>query len=151
MLTVMSHSVEDLIWETRRLFQTLTIVADEALKPLRIKGSDRALIEFLVREPHPISLAALARKRSVSRQHIHQSLGRLRNPRWIEQTLDPRDARSILLRLTDEGRSLWKQIRAIDRVVLRKIARDVEPSAVQAATQTLRKIRMQLQRKNDDD
>jgi len=147
----MSHPVEDLIWETRRLFQALTIVADEAFKPLYIKGSDRALIEFLVREPHPISLAALARKRSVSRQHIHQSLGRLRNPRWIEQTPDPRDARSILLRLTDEGRSLWKQIRAIDRVVLRKIARDVEPSAVLAATQTLRKVRMQLQRKNDDD
>jgi len=151
MLTFMSHPVEDLIWETRRLFQALTIVADEALKPLHIKGSDRALIEFLVREPHPISLAALARKRSVSRQHIHQSLRRLRNPGWIEQTPDSRDARSILLRLTAEGRSLWKQIRAIDRMVLRKIARDVEPSAVQAATQTLRKIRMQLQRKNDDD
>jgi DNA-binding MarR family transcriptional regulator len=141
----MSHAVEELLWETRRLFQALAVAADEALKPLNIKGSDRALIEFLVREPRPISLAALARKRSVSRQHIHQSLRRLRNPRWIEQTPDPEDARSILLCLTPEGRSLWKEIRVIDRILLRKIARDIEPSAVRVATETLRNIRQVLQ------
>lgn len=145
----MGHPVEELIWETRRLFQDLAVAADEALKPLDINGSDRALIEFLVREPHPINLAALARKRSVSRQHIHQSLRRLRNPRWIEQIPDPNDARSILLRLTAEGRSFWKRIRMIDQNVLRKVASNVEPSAVRSATQTLRKIRSNL-RKNDD-
>jgi len=145
----MSHPVEELIWETRRLFQDLAVTADEALEPLDINGSDRALIEFLVREPHPISLTALARKRSVSRQHIHQSLRRLRNPRWIEQTPDPNDASSILLCITAEGRSLWKRIRTIDRKVLRKVARNVEPSAVRSATQTLRKIRSNLG-KNDD-
>ena len=141
----MSKSVEDLIWETRRLFQALSVAADEALKPLNITAGDRALIEFLVRESEPVSLAELARKRSVSRQHIHQSLTRLRNPDWIEKSPDPGDARSVLLRLTDEGRSLWNEIRAIDRVVLRKIARRVDTAAVEAATETLRNVRNALQ------
>lgn len=143
----MNHPAEDLIWETRRLFQALAMSADEALKPLHITGSDRALIEFLVRETRPISIAALARKRSVSRQHIHQSLRRLRDPRWVEQKPDPGDARSILLRITPEGRSLWKQIRRIDRTLLRKVSRVAEPSAIRSATQILRHMRQALEEK----
>src|SRR4051812_48472566 len=110
----MPDVVEELVWETRRLFRALSATADEALKPLHITASERALIEFLAREPRPISLAELARKRSVSRQHIHQSLHKLRNPAWIEKRPDPHDARSVLLQLTTQGRALWKQIRAID-------------------------------------
>jgi DNA-binding MarR family transcriptional regulator len=139
------QDLEELIWETRRLFQALAIAADEALKPLQIKASERAMIEFLARESQPISLAELARKRSVSRQHIHQSLGRLRNPRLIERTPDPNDARSVLLFLTDEGRSLWKEIRKIDHAFLQKLARRTDTRKVQAATKTLREIRHALE------
>src|SRR5262245_9970427 len=142
----MSEAVEGLIWETRRLFRAMAAAADEALKPLKITASERALIEFLAKESAPISLAELARKRSVSRQHIHQSLNRLRNPAWIERLPDPEDARSILLRLTDEGRSLWKEIRGIDRIVLRRIARRVDATKVESATKTLREIREALQK-----
>src|SRR5690349_10265678 len=127
------QDVEELIWETRRLFQALARAADEALKPLGIKASERALIEFLAKESQPISLAELARKRSVSRQHIHQSLGRLKNPGLIARTPDPNDARSVLLRLTDEGRSLWKEIRKIDHAFLKKLAHRTDARRVQAA------------------
>jgi len=144
------EDLEALIWETRRLFQALAIAADHALRPLQIKSSERALIEFLAKESQPISLAELARKRSVSRQHIHQSLGRLRNPRLIERTLDPNDARSVLLRLTDEGRSLWKEIRKIDHAFLQKLARRTDARKVQAATKTLREIRHALGGKHHD-
>ena len=142
--------LEGLIWETRRLFRALTEAADEALQPLGITASDRALIEFLAREPGPISLAALARKRSVSRQHIHQSLGRLRDPRWIARQPDPDDARSTLLQLTDEGRSLWKEIRAVDRAVLRRLARPLDAAKVKAATGTLHDLRRALQGDDHD-
>jgi len=142
----MAHPVESLLWETRRLFRELAAAADEALKPLNITASERALIEFLSKESAPISLTELARKRSVSRQHIHQSLNRLRKPDWIEKLPDPNDARSILLRLSDEGRALWKEIRGIDRILLRKIARRMNTARVQAATDTLREIREALQK-----
>jgi DNA-binding MarR family transcriptional regulator len=138
-------AVESLIWETRRLFRVLAEAADEALKPLDITASERALIEFLARESGPISMADLARKRSVSRQHIHQSLDRLRNPGWIERQQDPDDARSAVLHLTDEGRAVWKQIRASDRRILRRIARHVDAIKAQAAANALREIRKALQ------
>jgi DNA-binding MarR family transcriptional regulator len=139
------EAVESLIWETRRLFRVVAEAADEALQPLHITASERALIEFLARESGPISVADLARKRSVSRQHIHQSLERLRNPKWIDRRQHPNDARSVMLRLTEEGRSLWKQIRAADRTILRRIARHIDPAKAQAAAKALREIREALQ------
>jgi DNA-binding MarR family transcriptional regulator len=145
-----SKDIEGLVWETRRLFRALATVADEALKPLGITASDRALIEFLAKEPAAITLAELARKRAVSRQHIHQSLNRLRNPDWIERSADPRDARSVTLRLTAEGQSLWRQIREIDQRLLKRIARRADLANVTRATKTLRAIRKLLQEGSHD-
>jgi DNA-binding MarR family transcriptional regulator len=141
----MSDAVESLMWEVRRLFRAMAVAGDEALEPLGITGSDRALIESLARERGPISLAELARKRSVSRQHIHQSLARLRDARWIDRTPDPRDARSVRLRLTDHGRSLWQEIKRIDRIELGKIARQIDPWRVRTATETLQEIRQVIE------
>jgi MarR family transcriptional regulator for hemolysin len=141
MLTIMPAALESLIWETRRLFRALSVAADHLLEPLGISASDRALIEFLARETEPISLAELARKRSVSRQHIHQSLARLRNPAWIEKTTDPNDARSLQLRLTDEGHRLWGEIRAIDKAFLRRLARQVDIAGAQQAANFLHRVR----------
>jgi DNA-binding MarR family transcriptional regulator len=138
------EALEGLFWETRRLFRALARAADEALEPLGISAGDRALIEFLAREPGPISIAELARKRSVSRQHIHQSLSRLSNPAWIERFSDPNDARSISLTLSASGRALWQKIRRIDRAFLRRVARNFDTREVQAATKTLRHVRKVL-------
>jgi DNA-binding MarR family transcriptional regulator len=146
----MSKAVEGLLWETRRLFRVLATAADEALQPLNITASDRALIEFLAREPHPISLAELARKRSVSRQHIHQSITRLPNPRWIDKQPDPDDARSVLLHLTPEGQSLWKEIKSIDRAILRRISKHIRTYAAHAAAATLREVREALEEESHD-
>jgi DNA-binding MarR family transcriptional regulator len=146
----MAMAVETLTWEIRRLFRALAAKADESLKPLQLTASERAVIEFLARESGPISLAALARKRSVSRQHIHQSLNRLANPKWVERRPDPEDARSVSLRLTDEGRSLWRKIRAVDRAMLREIGRNVSSEDARAAARTLRQMRKALQGGIDD-
>jgi len=142
--------VEALLWETRRLFRELSAAADGALEPLGLTASDRALLEFLARESGPISLAELARKRAVSRQHIHQSLARLPNPRWIAKSPDPHDARSVVLQLTGEGRSIWKEIRAIDRTVLRRITQRVSTGKLQQATRTLQEIRKVLKGHSHD-
>jgi DNA-binding MarR family transcriptional regulator len=142
-----SDDLERLLWETRRLFQALAAKADEALKPLGLTGADRALIEFLSREAKPISVAALARKRNISRQHIHQTLARLRKPNWVERLPDPNHARSVLLTLSDDGREAWKQIRVIDRRILKRLGARVDPQAVRKAADTLHHLREQLSAK----
>jgi DNA-binding MarR family transcriptional regulator len=142
-LTIMAEAVEELLWETRRLFRTAA-AADRALAPLGLTAGDRALLEFLAREPGPISVAELARRRSVSRQHIHQSLDRLPNAAWIERTADPHDARSLRLRLTAEGRALWRKIRRVDKAMLQRIGRHVDDARARAAARTLRELRRAL-------
>jgi DNA-binding MarR family transcriptional regulator len=139
------ETLEALLWETRRLFRGAAAAADAALGPLGITAGDRALIELLARETEPISIAALARKRSVSRQHVHQSLQRLPNPAWVERLPDPNDARSVALRLSRSGRALWAQIRSVDRTLLKRTKRGLDPSKLRAATKTLRDVREALE------
>lgn len=142
----MTDPLETFFWENRRLFREAAAVADKALQHLKIDASARALLEFLARETDSISLSELARKRSVSRQHIHQSLARL-NPKWVQKLPDPSDARSVRLTLTREGRVFWNKIRAADRSLLRRLTQHVNASELQRATAFIRHIRKLLQEK----
>jgi DNA-binding MarR family transcriptional regulator len=141
----MQDPVEAFLWENRRLFRSAATAADRALAPLRIDAGQRALLEFLAREPRPVSLSALARKRSVSRQHIHQSLARLRERDWVDRLPDPEDSRSVLLRLSDSGRRFWKQVRTVDRGLLQRVRRHVSGVELERASQTVRKVRRLLE------
>src|SRR4051794_24152611 len=136
----MPASLESLLRENRRLFRAVAAAADAALAPLGIQAGDRALLEFLARETAPISISELARKRAVSRQHIHQSLNHLPNPRWIEKPADPADARSVCLQMSEDGRGFWKEIRAVDQALLRRISRRIGDSGIEPASKTLRRI-----------
>jgi len=139
-------AVEELIWEVRRTFRALSVTADRAMERLGISAGDRAVLEFLSREDVPISLAALARKHNVSRQHIHQSVNRLRNAAWIEKVPDPADARTVLLCLSPAGQKFWNQIRVQDRAVLRRLSGLADPEQCRTAADTLHAIRTHLQK-----
>jgi DNA-binding MarR family transcriptional regulator len=137
----MRTHIEELLWENRRLFRSLAAAADKALEPLGITAGQRALLEFLARERGAVSLSALARKRSVSRQHIHQTLNSLPDPAWVERLPDPADARSVLLRLSSQGAAFWKRVRAVDRVLIQRIQTSSDRKSVESATATLRTLR----------
>ena len=136
----MMQPIEELIWETRRLFRELGQALDRALAPLGVTAAERALLEFLAHEEAPVSLSEIARQRAVSRQHIHQTLSRL-NRRWVDRADDPGDARSVAVRLSREGRALWKQIRQVDGEFLQRIEAQLDERRVRTATATLRKVR----------
>jgi len=136
----MTRATEDLVWEVRRLFRELGQAADAMLAPLGITAAERALLEFLAKEKEPITLSEIARKRSVSRQHVHQTLSRL-NQVWIVRSADPTDARSVILSLSLNGRDFWSRIRVADSELLERLERIVPAKEVRAATATLRKIR----------
>jgi hypothetical protein len=52
----MIQPIEELIWETRRLFRELGQASDMALAPLGVTAAERALLEFLAHEEVPVSL-----------------------------------------------------------------------------------------------
>ena len=137
-------ALEQLIGELRRAFRELAEAADQQLRPLGIHASERAFLEFLAREQEPISLSQLARKYSVSRQHIQQTLRRLPHPEWVEEIEDPGDERTVLLRLSPKGRAAWEKIRVADRVFLDRLARRFPTEQLSAATGTIQQLRVEL-------
>jgi DNA-binding MarR family transcriptional regulator len=139
-----AESLEQLIWELRRAFRELAAAADRELQKIGIQAGDRAFLEFLAREAEPVSLSDLARKYSVTRQHIHQTLRRLPNPEWVDEVPDATDGRTVLLRLSRKGRAAWNRIRDLDRAFLSKLAGRLSRERVAAATDLLRQIRHEL-------
>jgi DNA-binding MarR family transcriptional regulator len=136
-----AEALEQLIWELRRTFRELAAAADLELRKIGIHAGDRAFLEFLARETEPISLSDLARKYSVTRQHIHQTLRNLPNPQWVEEVPDVADGRTVLLRLSPKGRATWSRIRDLDHAFLRRLAGRLSQERVAIATDLLRQLR----------
>lgn len=136
-----TQPIEELVWELRRAFRDLGVAADRLLAPLGITVGDRALLEFLTREAEPVTISNLARKRSVSRQHIHQSLKRLPDPAWVECLPDPEDRRNVRLRLSAKGRAFWRRLRSRDEAFFARLAPKLPRAEVTAATRLLRDLR----------
>ena len=136
--------LEQLIWELRRTFRELAAAADRELQKIGMRTGDRAFLEFLARETEPVSLSDLARKYSVSRQHIHQTLQRLPNPEWVDRVPDAEDGRTVLLQLSRHGRATWNRIRDLDRAFLGRLAGRLSAERVVAATELLRQVRHEL-------
>ena len=139
----MAHATEELLWEVRRLFRELGQAADAVLAPLGVTAAERALLEFLAKETSPVTLSEIARKRAVSRQHIHQTLSRL-HPDWVDRSADPSDARSVALSLSRKGREMWGRIRVADGELLSRLEHRVPAKDARAATATLRTLREAL-------
>jgi DNA-binding MarR family transcriptional regulator len=138
------ESLEELIWEIRRAFRELTVAADRELRALAIEAGDRAFLEFLARETEAVSLSELARKYSVSRQHIHQTLRRLPHPEWVEEIADSADRRIVRLQLSEQGRACWERIRAVDRAFLSLLAGRLPQERVEEAAGLLRQLRREI-------
>ena len=143
-------AVERLVWEIRRAFQDLSAAADRKLERLEIRARDRAFLEFLAREPAPISLSAIAQKYSVSRQHVHQTYHALSHPEWVEEVPDPDDRRAVLLRLSRTGRAMWKRIRTIDETLFSQMGSHLDSAKTVSATSLLQELRQQLAKEVED-
>lgn len=133
--------LEAFTWELRRAFRELAAAADRELGPLGISARDRALLEFLAREPAPVTLSELARRRSVSRQHIHQSLRGLSDPGWVDEVTDPSDRRNVLLSLSRKGRAFWENIQTYDQAYFARLAPRFQAEEIRSAVQMLKKLR----------
>ena len=137
-------TLEEFIWELRRTFRDLADAADQQLRVMNIQAADRALVEFLARERKPVSISQLARKYSVSRQHIQQTLRRLPHPEWIEEAADPADRRTVMLCLSRQGYAAWKRIREADGAFLNRLSRRFTKEKVRAGTDLLKQLRREL-------
>lgn len=150
-MSVSPDLLEETCWEIRRAFRDLAAAADAELAPLGIRAADRALLEWIVREKGAVSLSELARKRSVSRQYIHQMWKRLPDPGWIQARPDPDDRRSLLLSLSPKGRAFWKRVRTADAAFFARLSPAWTRAETESVQRALRCLRAALRPDGADD
>lgn len=131
------------VWLLRRLFRALGQAADRRLRPHGISAADRAVMEFL----HPdlaLSVPEIARKYSVSRQHVQVTVNSLLEKNLVVTSENPRHRRSPLVQLTEQGRGLFTSILERDRQVLDDLFGGLQPADVHTTRTTLQFLLDQL-------
>jgi DNA-binding MarR family transcriptional regulator len=98
-----------LIWQIRRLFQSLRSVSEVLLQGSGINPSQRAVLEFLHLQ-QPQTVARMAREKSVSRQHVQTVVNELLALGLVETLNNPAHKRSPLVQTTRAGNKLFKAI-----------------------------------------
>ena len=78
---------------------------EAALEPLGLSLAKFGALSTLVAADAPLPLSTLAERCACVRSNITQLVDRLEAEKLVARVHDPRDRRSILAELTDEGRS----------------------------------------------
>ena len=104
-------------WTTRRLFQRLGTEFEPVPSGAPLSAPQRAVLEFLDRGG-PQTVPALARSRSVSRQHIQSSVNELAALGWLQTQPNPAHRRSPLIALTQSGRGRLAAAQAIEASIV---------------------------------
>ena len=128
-----------LIWQTRRLFQRLRATSDELLDATGINSSQRAVLEFLSGQP-PQTVPAVAREKTVSRQHIQTVVNDLLDLGLVEAIDNPSHKRSPMIRTTAAGEALFDAIRSNERELLAALAKHFSSQDLRVALATLESL-----------
>ena len=129
-------SVETLFNETRLLFNTLKLWAEGVHPGSEITLPMRAVLELLLLEG-AAPVPAMARARSVSRQHIQQQVDALVDKGLVERRENPAHRRSPLIGLSDKGRAWIQTMRSEELDALARLQSGVSDDAVSEAAQVL--------------
>jgi DNA-binding MarR family transcriptional regulator len=105
----------------------------------------RALLEFLQRNG-PTAVPDVARARHVSRQHIQTLANRLKSARLMQLVPNPAHERSALMTLTPVGEKLIARMKAREGRRYADTDFGVGAARVKAATETLRQVRVALEK-----
>lgn len=134
--------------EVRRAFHQLAALAEGLHDEAGLAAGHRGVLESLWRSGEQ-TVPALARARPVSRQHIQVLVNELIARRWVEARPNPAHRRSPLLGLTTKGRAVFEAMRERERGWLSSARLSVSVLEMDAATETLRRLREHLARAAD--
>jgi DNA-binding MarR family transcriptional regulator len=126
--------------ETIALFHRLRWVAEQIYGEDGRSTARRGILRGLVRYG-PQTVPALARARSVTRQHTQEVVDRLARDRLIELVTNPAHARSRLVRATPRGEALVQHMDAVDARVLDRISDRFSRRELVVAAETVRAVR----------
>jgi DNA-binding MarR family transcriptional regulator len=141
---VMPADLEGLLVEILRAFQDLR-AAGAHIGLVADQGGEWGLIQTLTVEG-PMTMSALARRRSVSRQYIQKIASFPIRKGWIALEPNPADRRAPLMVVTDRGqRRLRIRRQRIDRA-LRSMSSHCIAEDIAKATATVAQVRALLEK-----
>lgn len=126
--------------ETIALYHRLRWVAEEIYGQEGRSTARRGLLRGLVRYGAQ-TVPALARARSVTRQHVQEVVDRLEESGLVERIENPRHARSPLIRATRRGEALVQKMDEVDARVLVAAAGAISERDLAITLRTLRSLR----------
>lgn len=135
-----SGELRAVVDETIALFDRLRWVSERIYGPAGRSGARRGILRGLVRFG-PQTVPALARARSVTRQHVQAVVDDLVADGYAALAPNPSHARSRLVRATPLGEALVRRMDEIDVRVLGLVGRDLPARDLELAARTLRAVR----------
>lgn len=133
-------ALERLMDEVRALFHRLRIAVEEAHGQGSLSGGLRGVLLDLERNG-PRTVPQMARKRSVSRQHIQVLANRLVEEGLVEFTRNPSHKRSNLVRLTAKGKGALDAMLDREQSLMKQLAAGLSKKELRNAAATLRAVR----------
>ena len=124
------------IWKIRRVFQQLRNASDTLLEDIGINASQRALLEVLDEE-EGISVPQIAKRLSVSRQHIQTLVNELLEKGLAETAENPAHKRSPLVFSTASGKKLFASIKESEAKMLKVLAPNFSNTDLAISMKTL--------------
>lgn len=122
--------------EVRRLFHTLSRVAESIHSDIGITAGQRALLESLSESPGR-TVPEIARSRGVTRQHIQTLANQLLDKNLVETRDNPAHKRSPVLRLTAAGERCFDEIRRREGAILKTMDREFRDCDLGAVVECL--------------
>jgi DNA-binding MarR family transcriptional regulator len=128
----------------QRAARALARLFDEALRPVGLTSGQFSLLNALNR-PQPPAMAPVAKLLAMDRTTLTAALKPLERKGWVAVTEDPKDRRSRLLHLTQDGRDalaaavpIWREMHADLEAGLPAI----EPDSLRGALNSLSQSKM---------
>ena len=138
-------SPEGLFQEAEALFQVAKRWSETLHSELGVSPAMRGLLDILlIGGPAPVP--SMARERGVSRQHVQQQVDALLEGGLVLRQGNPAHKRSSIIALTDKGRAMIQNMRAVELHALSRMQVGVSDHAVGEAAQVLSSWRAALRR-----
>lgn len=136
----------DLVTGVIQLANLLTRRLAPVFEKAKITPQQWSVLSALSDEPGPVTLVALARRLSVTKQNMTGMISRLEQLGVAERQDDPNDLRSWRLTLTRRGRTLVEKVRPAYDEWVRSLAQgDLTERDLQTLTRTVERLIAQLE------
>ena len=131
--------------ETRLLFHALKQWVETLHAELGMTAAMRGVLDLIILGG-PATVPVIARARGVTRQHIQQQVDALMERGFVERQGNPAHKRSSIIALTDKGRALIQNMRALELNTLSRMQVGVSDEATLEAAHVLSAWRAVLRR-----